>query len=74
MSATKKTEQSLGASADLFYEPKVNRAMRLTDPAFASELKRLEQRLKNEPEFGKELLRRAGIINSKGKLTKAYGG
>lgn len=34
----------------------------------------LRKRIKADPEFGRELMRQAGIITAKGKLTKAFGG
>ncbi len=72
--APRTPECALGTPAGLFNEPLAGRPMRLSDPEFAPQLEALKQRLRDDPQFGKGLLRKAGIINRNGKLTKAYGG
>jgi hypothetical protein len=72
--ATAKRRGVLSTPPGLFNEPLAGRQVRLSDPEFAPQLEALKQRLRDDPDFGKSLLRKAGIINNKGKLTKAYGG
>lgn len=74
MSATAKKAPAPSIPAGLFNEPLPSRVVHLTDPEFAPELAALKQRLTDDPAFGRRLLRQAGIINSKGKLAKSYGG
>ena len=47
---------------------------RLTDPSIAVEVRRLSDRLESDPDFALKLLRKAGIANASGKLSKRYGG
>ena len=49
-------------------------ATRLSDPAFAEQAKALKTRLSNDPAFARDMLHQAGIINSRGRLTKSFGG
>lgn len=49
-------------------------AVRLSDHAFAPDLAALQQRLRDDPAFGQQLLRQAGIVNTKGRLSRNFGG
>ena len=49
-------------------------ATRLSDPAFAEQAQALKTRLSNDPAFARNMLHQAGIINSRGRLTKSFGG
>lgn len=69
-----KKRPSQEAPAGLFNEPLPGRVVRLTDPEFAPELAALKRRLADDPAFGRQLLKQAGIMNSKGKLAKSFGG
>ena len=51
-----------------------NPHLRLSDPEMKSTMDALRKRIKADPEFGRTLMRQAGIITAKGKLTKAFGG
>ena len=51
-----------------------NPHVRLSDPEAQASMAAIRQRIKEDPAFGRELLRKAGIINAKGKVTKAFGG
>jgi len=48
--------------------------VRLSDPAMKKGMGELRQRIAADPEVGKKLLRKAGIVTAKGNLTKRYGG
>lgn len=49
-------------------------AMRLSDPAFAQQAEALKERLSRDPKFAREMLHRAGILTSHGRVAKAFGG
>jgi hypothetical protein len=49
-------------------------ALRLSDDAFAPDLAALQKRLRDDPAFGQQLLRQAGIVNTKGRLSRNFGG
>ena len=51
-----------------------NPHLRLSDPEMKPTMDALRQRIKADPAFGRDLMRQAGIITAKGKLTKAFGG
>jgi hypothetical protein len=48
--------------------------MRLGDPEMKPTMDALRQRIKDDPAFGRQLLRQAGIVDAKGKLAKSFGG
>jgi hypothetical protein len=47
---------------------------RLSDPAVAPDVAALKQRLRDDPSFSRQLLREAGILTTRGKLAKSFGG
>jgi hypothetical protein len=47
---------------------------RLGDPRMRVELEELRARIKEDPEIGAKLMRKAGIWNKNNKLTKKYRG
>lgn len=49
-------------------------ATRLSDPEFAEQANALKTRLSNDPAFARDMLHQAGIINSRGRLAKSFGG
>lgn len=48
--------------------------VRLSDPEMKSTVDEIKRRIREEPGYGRSLLQSAGIVNKKGKLTKAFGG
>jgi hypothetical protein len=46
----------------------------LTDPRYAAHWQSVQKQLREDPEFGRGLLRKAGIITSDGKIAEAFGG
>lgn len=61
-------------TAHLVNSGRVGQAQRLSDPEFAPQLAEMRQRLRDDPAYGKRLLRGAGILNTRGKLSKSFGG
>ena len=51
-----------------------NPHLRLGDPEVRPTLDAIRERIQNDPAFGRELLRKAGIVDAAGKLTKNFGG
>lgn len=51
-----------------------NPYLRLSDPEMKPTMDAMRQRIQDDPAFGRQLLRQAGILNSKGKLAKSFGG
>jgi hypothetical protein len=51
-----------------------NPHMRLSDPEMSQNMDALRERLKSDPAFAQDLLRKAGIVDAQGKLTKNFGG
>lgn len=49
-------------------------ALRLSDPAARQDVANLQREITKDPQRAAELLRRAGIINSNGRLTRDFGG
>lgn len=48
--------------------------VRLSDPSMRPFMDELSRRIKEEPGFGRSLMHDAGILTTRGKLTKAFGG
>jgi len=48
--------------------------MRLSDPEMSPAMAALKARIARDPAFAKRLLEQTGIIDSRGKLAKNYGG
>jgi hypothetical protein len=51
-----------------------NPHLRLGDPEVRSTMDAIRERIQNDPAYGRELLRKAGIVDVSGKLTKNFGG
>lgn len=51
-----------------------NPRMRLSDPEMSPAMAALKARIARDPAFAKRLLEQTGIIDSRGKLAKNYGG
>ena len=51
-----------------------NPRMRLGDPEMRPTMEALRQRVRSDPAFARELLRKAGIVDAAGKLNKNFGG
>ena len=48
--------------------------VRLSDAAVSQSVADLKDRLRNDPGFSMRLLKQAGIVTSRGRLAKSYGG
>lgn len=62
------------SSGKLMYVDDPTSIVRLSDPEMKPRMDALMERIRTEPGFGRSILRKAGIINRNGKLTKLYGG
>ncbi|MBQ0961061.1 hypothetical protein KAK06_19050 [Ideonella sp. 4Y11] len=51
-----------------------NPHLRLGDPEVRPTMDAIRERIQSDPAFGRELLRKAGIVDGNGKLTKNFGG
>lgn len=51
-----------------------NPHLRLSDPEVRATMEALRQLIKTDPAFGRDLMRKAGIVDDTGKLTKNFGG
>lgn len=72
--AAKKPAKALSTPAGLFHEPLAGRQVRLSDPEMKPYMDALNAKLKADPEFARQMLRDAGIMNRRGKLAKSFGG
>jgi hypothetical protein len=48
--------------------------VRLSDEAMSQGLADLKARLQDDPSFSRQLLKNAGILNTRGRLAKSFGG
>jgi predicted membrane GTPase involved in stress response len=48
--------------------------VRLSDAAMSQSVAALRARMLDDPSFSMQLLKQAGIVNSRGRLAKSYGG
>jgi len=74
MSMVIKKNVRVSLPPDDFYQPMTSRIQRLTDPEVKPAMDAMKARIKADPAYGQELLRKAGIVDEYGKLTKAFGG
>lgn len=76
--STKSAKRAQPVAAVVPQQPKSwpvgTRVIHLSDPEMQDVMADIKRRIKEEPGFGRALLRSAGIVNAKGKLTKLYGG
>jgi hypothetical protein len=69
-----KKSAAAGLHVGFIAKSSVTPETRLSDPEFATQAANLKMRLNNDPEFARKMLRQAGIVNSKGRLAKSFGG
>jgi hypothetical protein len=51
-----------------------NPHLRLNDPEMKPTMDAIRKRIQADPEFSRQLLLKAGIVDAAGKLTKPFGG
>lgn len=51
-----------------------NPNMKLSDPEASEMVSDLVDKIRNDPDYGLSILKKAGILNKSGELTKPYGG